>query len=106
MTLKPHDIDQDAWDAACEAMDRVGWFMTSVRIACARAIMAAKAEAYEASAAVIDANMLCGDDRKGDEVLLPRGRSGNKVGFAYAAAIRKIGNVHVSAAHTKNNGEI
>ena len=40
MTLKPIEVDQWAWDEACAVMNKVGWHMTSVRIACATALMA------------------------------------------------------------------
>lgn len=48
-----------------------------------------RAETLEEAARVIDENMLC-EDVDGTEVLLPRGTSGNKVGIAYAAAIRAL----------------
>jgi hypothetical protein len=43
--------------------------------------------ALEEAAKLIDQYMLCG---VGADVLLPRGNSGNKVGFGYAAAIRAL----------------
>lgn len=43
--------------------------------------------ALEEAAAIIEANMLCGAD---SEVLLPRSNPGNKVGLAYAVAIRAL----------------
>lgn len=38
--MKPDDIEQDVWDQALRYMDAAGWYMTSVRIGCARAIKA------------------------------------------------------------------
>lgn len=49
----------------------------------------ARREALEKAAAIIDANMLCAAD-DGREVLHPRSNPGNKVGAAYAAAIRAL----------------
>jgi len=43
----------------------------------------------ERCARIIEDNMLVGEDR--EETLLPRTNPGNKVGLAYAAAIRKGG---------------
>lgn len=45
-------------------------------------------KALEEAAALIEANMLCGPE--GTEVLLPRSNNGNKLGLAYAAAIRSL----------------
>lgn len=85
---RPEDIPQDVWDAADEAAS--GFFGTGLTRIIARAIQAAKAEAYEEAAKVISDNMLCtGPD--GSELFLPRGTSGNRVGLAYANAIRKLG---------------
>jgi len=50
-------------------------------------IAAAVAAEREACAKLIEDQMLC-DDTDGSEVLMPRTNPGNKVGFAYAAAIR------------------
>lgn len=58
-----------------------------------RAVQDAVAKAVEAEreacAAIIDANMLVGPD--GVELLMPRTNPGNKLGLAYAAAIRSRG---------------
>lgn len=49
--------------------------------------LSARAEAFERAAQIIDSNMLC-EDAAGNEVMHPRTNPGNKVGLAYAAAIR------------------
>lgn len=46
-------------------------------------------EGIEEAAKVVDDNMLC-SSRSGDEVLLARGSSGNRVWSAYATAIRQL----------------
>lgn len=51
---------------------------------------AGRAEMREEAAKLILDNMLVGDDRQGNERLHPRTNPGNKVGFAYATAIRSI----------------
>lgn len=51
---------------------------------------AGRAEMKEEAAKLIIDNMLVGDDRQGNECLHPRTNPGNKVGFAYATAIRSI----------------
>lgn len=51
---------------------------------------AGREEMREQAAKLILDNMLVGDDRKGNERLHPRTNPGNKVGFAYATAIRSI----------------
>lgn len=61
--------------------------ITRLRTALSEAEQRARREALEEAAAIIEANMLCGAD---SEVLLPRSNPGNKVGFAYAAAIRAL----------------
>ena len=90
---KPDDIPQDVWEAAYAVLVKLmrgalatvnGKTAMQDIETIARAIMAER----EACAAIIDASMLC-ENAAGDEVLLPRGTSGNEVGFAYAAAIRK-----------------
>jgi len=48
-------------------------------------IAEARSQAYEEAASIIDENMLC-STRDGEEVLLPRGNSGNTVGTAYSKA--------------------
>ena len=53
----------------------------------ARALAAAEQRGMERAARIVEQNMLCGDDV--NEVLLPRTNPGNKVGLAYAAAIRR-----------------
>ena len=99
---KPEDVTDEAWEFASEAAQvvfdasvdlyEIGKSGADPQLVIARAIMAAEKRGEErereACAAIIDANMLCGDDRSNKEVLLPRGTSGNKVGVAYAAAIR------------------
>lgn len=52
--------------------------------AIARAIMAER----DRCAALIEANMLV-EGSNGVEMIIPRSNPGNKVGFAYAAAIRR-----------------
>lgn len=51
---------------------------------------AGREEMREEAAKLILDNMLVGDDRQGNERLHPRTNPGNKVGFAYATAIRSI----------------
>ena len=57
---------------------------------------ALRAQVIEECAKVIVDNMLCDDD-DGSEVLLPRTNPGNKVGFAYAEAIRSLSAVSAIA---------
>lgn len=57
-----------------------GFSATKLCVACRKA-------ALEDAAKIIDEMMLCGE---GADVLIPRGNSGNKVGFGYAAAIRAL----------------
>lgn len=45
-------------------------------------------ETVERAASIVEANMLC--EPHGDEVLHPRTNPGNKVGLAYATAIRSL----------------
>lgn len=45
------------------------------------------AAAWEAAAVIVESNMLCRNN-DGSEVILPRTNPGNKLGLAYAAAIR------------------
>lgn len=52
------------------------------------AASSARRRALLEAAEIVEENMLCGSD--GEEVLRPRGDSGNKVGFAFAAAIRQL----------------
>ncbi len=96
---KPEDIPQDVWDVAVNLASSLylntddegrAYIPSDEFPTVARTIMAAKAEEREACATIIQENMLCSDSH-GVEVLLPRGGSGNEVGFAYAAAIRKRG---------------
>lgn len=47
---RPVEIPEWAWDKACEAMNRAGWHMRSVRIECAKAILSAVEEEREACA--------------------------------------------------------
>lgn len=65
------------------------WKAWEARATAAEAILAeTRKKAMEEAAALIEANMLCGPE--GTEVLLPRTNNGNKLGFAYAAAIRAL----------------
>lgn len=50
---KPNYIPQDVWDEADAAMNRAGWFMRSVRIACARAILAERERCERDVAAMV-----------------------------------------------------
>lgn len=89
--MKPDDIPQDIWEAAYKAANAKFDPYTRAYVAdIASAILAAEKRGEERGAHIIEANMLC-SDREGLEVLRPRGTSGNKVGLAYAAAIRKRG---------------
>jgi len=54
MMDKPEGIEQRDWDDACEAMDRAGWYMRSVRVECAKSINQARSQAFEESAKLIE----------------------------------------------------
>lgn len=56
MMDKPEGIEQRDWDDACEAMDRAGWYMRSVRVECAKAINQARSQACEECAKIADAH--------------------------------------------------
>ena len=55
-----------------------------------QALLEAHKAGREEAAKLIEANMLVGDGRDGTERLHPRTNPGNKVGFAYAHAIRSL----------------
>ena len=55
-----------------------------------QALLEAHKAGREEAAKLIEANMLVGDGRDGTERLHPRTNPGNKVGFAYASAIRSL----------------
>lgn len=58
--------------------------------ALSQALLEAHKAGREEAAKLIEANMLVGDGRDGTERLHPRTNPGNKVGFAYASAIRSL----------------
>ena len=89
---KPNDIPQDIWEAADRAL--VGWHGTSVHVACARAIMAAKNYAYTEIAEMADAFADAADfsamnNERPD--IIARYRTEEDTLNRFAASIRKRG---------------
>lgn len=78
-------IPLDIVEAARAVYAKLGRGSTADEAVIAQALAAER----ERAAKIIDDNMLVGPD--GVEKIIPRGNSGNKVGLAYAAAIRQGG---------------
>lgn len=81
----PHDFKVVSYGESADEIARLRTALSETE----QRVKDARREALEKAAAIIDANMLCAAD-DGREVLHPRSNPGNKVGAAYAAAIRAL----------------
>ena len=80
----------DYRDKAAELRRQVVWASNEAIDIISPALLEAHNAGREEAAKLIEANMLVGDGRDGTERLHPRTNPGNKVGFAYAHAIRSL----------------